>query len=149
MAKETTGAKMRREKAEKREKTPIAEFSRGRLTVPPGYKKEGYFYYWFNDTPGRIMDKMSEGYRLVPKKGLRDVAGDADITNQPRPEVHVCKPVGAGMMAYLMEIPQDVYDQLRAPLEERNERLEQALRNEGPRLQPDDGISPDRRHNRL
>jgi len=141
MARETTGAKMRKEK------TPIAQFSRERLQVPPGYKKDGYFYHWFNDTPGRIMDAMTVGYRLVEKKGHHDVAGSDDITNQPRPEAHICKPAGMGMMVYLMEIPQEMYDQLRAPLEEENKRREDALRKHGPQLRPDDGIYPDRRHN--
>ena len=61
--------------------------------------RQGYRRYWFNDEPGRILRAQEAGYEHVTENGApiqRVVGRSADKSG--------------GLIAYLMEIPQEWYD---------------------------------------
>jgi len=76
----------------------------------PGWKRR-----WVNDEG--VPMRRNEGYRFVTKDEIGDVAYDA-MRNETDPSNFVCRPVG-GLndenklrMAYLMEIPIEIADEL-------------------------------------
>lgn len=81
-------------------------------------KREGYFRYWFNDTPGRVMSAQESGYTPV----LDPASG------KPINAVVGVKPDGSPLLAYLQEIPQEWRDDDAAALEEKNSALEETIR---------------------
>lgn len=89
-------------------------------------KREGYFRYWFNDTPGRVDGAKESGYTHVidpsTGKNAQTVVG--------------VQPNGDPLYAYLLEIPQEWRDDDAAALEEKNSANEEAIKS-GP--QPQNG----------
>ncbi len=102
-----------------------------KLAYPP---RAGYHRHWFNDTPGRLMDAQAAAYDFV-----LDHEGKK-----------VCKPVGVAetggpLMAYLMEIPQELFEEDMRAQQERIEEMESAIkRGKGNQLEGDRDYVPQR-----
>lgn len=82
-------------------------------------KREGYHRHWFNDTPGRIMSAIEAGYEHV----LDPVTGQK-----------VSRPVGVNeaggaLIAYIMEIPQEWYNEDMAKQQAEIDEREHAMRH--------------------
>ena len=90
-----------------------------RMHVEP---REGYFRYWFNDTPGNIQSALDGDYEFV-KEGTvagtlsqqEDLAA-SDAGGQRVSKVVGTQADGSPMVAYLMEIPQEWYDEDQAKI---------------------------------
>lgn len=78
------------------------------LAVPdrPGFRR-----YWFNDTPGRIARALRAGYAHVTAGGGENVS-----------HIVGSKKDGGGLIAYLMEIPEEWYLADRAAFQELEDR---------------------------
>lgn len=81
-------------------------------------QRPGYHRHWFNDTPGRI-DQATEG-------GYTHVKDDRTGENVRRPVGTAA--VGGVLFAYLMEIPQEWYDEDMAAEQEVVARSEDAIK---------------------
>ena len=62
-------------------------------------KRAGFQRYWFNDHPGRIASALAAGYAHVKDENGRPVSRTVGTMKS-----------GAGMVAYLMEIPEEWYN---------------------------------------
>lgn len=78
-------------------------------------KREGFVRRWINDTPGRIQDAQGGGYAIVKKDG------------KPWTTVVGVREGGGSLVAYLMEIPQQFYDQDFAAKQEKRNELERQI----------------------
>ena len=90
------GSITREEKAHAPDKRPERiKFGAGsKFTVPPQYKKEGYFQYWFIDRPGEIEQAKAAWYEFVlDEKGNK-----------------ITVPDKSDRLHYLMEIDQATHD---------------------------------------
>lgn len=79
-------------------------------------KRAGYFRHWFNDEPGRVQQAKGAGYEQV-----------IGIDGQP-----VTRPVGTAkrggvLMAYLMEIPEELWREDIGRTDARNDRVEDEI----------------------
>ena len=95
-------------------------------------KREGYHRHWFNDVRDRISRAQEAGYEHVKDnagKNVQMVVGTAEG--------------GGAMHAFLMEIPQDWYDEdMRAQQDLVNEREAQIKRGESDRQAGDGRYVP-------
>ena len=82
-----------------------------KLAYPP---REGYHRHWFNDTPGRIKQAESGGYTPVMEEG--------------KPVQRVVGPSDGGMVAFLMEIPEEWYKEDIADAQARVDEIDAAIR---------------------
>ena len=81
--------------------------------------REGYFRYWFNDTPGRVIGAQESGYTHVVDPA----------TGKNMSVVVGTQPNGDPLFAYLLEIPQEWRDDDMAALEEKNIANEEAIKS--------------------
>lgn len=81
-------------------------------------KREGYFHYWFNDTPGRIQQAKDAGYTHVL---------DA-MTHKPIQMVVGVTQQGAPLQGFLMEIPEEWHDADMAENEKKVSEKEDTIR---------------------
>lgn len=79
--------------------------------------RPGYYRRWFNDTPGRIDDAKAAGYKIVKDASGKEVARPVGVYDN-----------GAAMLAYLMEIPQEWYDQDIAVQQKVLDEMDDAIR---------------------
>lgn len=89
----------------KKVRVPMHESRRLRFPV-----REGYHRHVFNDDmkTNRIQRALDAGYEFV----IEDVEGrDPRVGDTSRVGKNVSQMVGDGMMGYLMEIPQELYDE--------------------------------------
>ena len=80
-------------------------------------KREGFFRRWFNDTPGRIDAAREAGYKIVKDKAGKEVARPVGVYDN-----------GVAMMAYLMEIPQEWYDEDMAAQQALLDQTDEAIK---------------------
>ena len=80
-----------------RERKPFGALEQ-RMVAP---QRPGYYRYWFNDDPGRIVRAKEAGYEHVMD----------DDNGQPISRVVGRSAQHGGLLAYLMEIPQTWYDE--------------------------------------
>ena len=86
-----------------------------RLSVP---KREGFFRYVFNDTPGRCDKALEAGYAFVNDKDGKPMTFRVGVA-----------PTGGALLGYVMEIPIKWHaDDMAAQVRRENE-TEQAMRN--------------------
>ena len=104
-------------------RTPIAQ--RNVLTVKNG--REGFKQRWVNDVDGRVAMFEEAGYTIVerPTEVGDPQAGAASILGR-----QVRKPVGGGVSAVLMEIPENYYSEDQKAKEARIKDQERSLLNE-------------------
>lgn len=82
---------------------------RMKLNVKP---REGYHRHWINDTPGRLEDAVNGGYSFV----RNEIVGQGgDVSQVGGLDDRVSRVVGVAadggpLRAYLMEMPQDMYE---------------------------------------
>lgn len=81
-------------------------------------ERDGYHRHWFNDTPGRVAAAQESGYTQVIDPA----------TKQPVTRVVGVSPMGGPLQSYLLEIPQEWYDDDMAELEKINASKEEALK---------------------
>jgi hypothetical protein len=62
--------------------------------------RTGYHRHWFNDIPGRLQQAAEAGYKIIKDKGGKEVARPVGIYDN-----------GVALLAYLMEIPEEWYQE--------------------------------------
>lgn len=79
-------------------------------------ERAGYHRHWFNDTPGRIARAQEAGYEHVTENGknVSRVVGRAEG--------------GGGLIAYLMEIPEEWYSEDMAAQQSERDRMMAEIR---------------------
>lgn len=105
-------------------KPPLRRVSRearrpfGSQTQKLAYEpRTGYHRHWFNDTPGRIEQALNAGYQHVDNKEGEKVKVVVGV-NQ----------AGGAMTGYLMEIPDEWYQEDMARGQEQVDQIDQAVR---------------------
>ena len=78
----------------------------------------GYHRHWFNDNPGRIKQALEAGYTHVEDKEGKKVARVVGVN-----------PAGGALMGYLMETPQEWYEEDMARQAALDTEREQAIKN--------------------
>jgi len=86
----------------------------------------GYHLHWLNDYAGRITQAVENGYEFVKPE-------EVGVSDMEKGSERVKRLVGtddAGnpLFAYLMKIRQDWYDEDQASIQERNDLVDQAIR---------------------
>lgn len=95
--------------ANRPERIPVSAAGRDILTV--ANQDPNYVYRWVNDTQGRIQTYRNGGYELVEATsagtiGVGHQAGDASTVGE-----YVTRYMGQEVVAYLMRIPREFYEQ--------------------------------------
>lgn len=91
-------------------------------------KRAGYHRHWFNDTPGRIARALESGWTHVKN----------EITKENEKEVVGVAAVGGALHAYLMEIPEEWYQDDMAEQENLNAMKEEAIKGGVQPQKPED-----------
>jgi len=104
-------------------RTPIAQ--RNVMTVQN--KREGFKQRWVNDVDGRIQVFEEAGYTAVQRP---TEVGDPQAGAATQSGSVVRKPVGGGVSAVLMEIPDDYYSEDQQAKEARIKDQERSLLSE-------------------
>ena len=85
---------------------------------------EGYHLHWLNDTPGRIAGALESGYEHVKEKEVFSYTDSEEFVKR-----HVgATDTGTSMVAYLMKIRQDWYEEDQADIQAQNDKFESAIR---------------------
>ena len=93
---------------------PFGAFQQ-KLAYPP---RAGYYRYWFNDEPGRVSQAKDAGYNHVKDKGTGEIVKRVVGT----------KKEGGALFGYLMEIPQELWNEDHAATHRRTDEIESAVR---------------------
>lgn len=112
-----------REPTDRRERKPLSGF-RLKLDAP---SREGYQRRWINDTGNRLREAQEGGWTFVND----ETALTASHTDTADTRVSVIAgrhEAGGVMHAYLMEIPQEWYDEDQAAKEQELDEIDEALR---------------------
>ncbi len=85
---------------------------------------EGYHLHWLNDIPGRISGALEAGYEHVKEK---------EVYSYSKSEEFVTRHVGTtekgdGMVAYLMKIRQDWYEEDQQDIQKQNDAFDEAIK---------------------
>lgn len=104
-------------------RTPIHQ--RNVLTV--GNKREGHRQRWVNDVDGRVAMFEEAGYTIVQRP---TEVGDKQAGAANQVDRVVRKPVGGGVSAVLMEIPDEFYREDQMAKEAKIKDSERSLLNE-------------------
>ena len=103
---------------------PLFGQRKPRLAVP---ERPGFVRHWFNEVPGRIDLAMSVGYAHV-----KDRTGKPVQTNVGTGER------GGGLLAFLMEIPRQFYDEDFAAKQAGPDEVDRALKRGDYKTEPGD-----------
>lgn len=96
--------------------------------------RSGYYRYWFNDEPGRILEATDAGYAHVKDRTTGQNVSRAVGTRKE----------GGVLMAYLMEIPTELWEEDRArTVLRRTDEIEAAVRKSKVILGQSDSIRSD------
>lgn len=79
--------------------------------------RDGYHRHWFNELPGRIDSALEAGYTHVLDKEGRKVVRVVGVATS-----------GDGLPSYLMEIPQEWYEDDMARQQSEIDKTEEAMR---------------------
>lgn len=112
--------KLTRERPARRQRTPI-----GTGNVLVAEQRPGYVRRFVNDTNGRVERFIAAGYEPVH-------SASADLSNgRMKPssmgDSVIRKPVGGGISAVLMEIPEEFYEEDQAAKQRDVDRIEASL----------------------
>jgi len=80
--------------------------------------RPGYYRYWFNDEPGRIVQARDAGYEHVKDPATREIVKRVVGTRKE----------GGALFGFLMEIPQELWDEDHAATHRRTDEIESAIR---------------------
>lgn len=98
-------------KKERPDRVPLHDQPRDLLTVK--HKKEGMVYRWFNDVENRVEKAKRAGWEIVTNEDLR--IGERSVDESTHSGTGpISKKVGLGVVAYLMQIPQEYYEEDQA-----------------------------------
>jgi hypothetical protein len=103
-------------------RTPI-----GTRSVLKSEENKGFKRRFVNDEPGRIQEFLDAGYKVVD---VKTQMGDDNVGQASQVGSVAQKPVGGGMNAVLMEIPEDYYAEDQAAKETRIKELEEGMLND-------------------
>lgn len=111
-------------------RTPIGD--RNVLRVEP---RKGYHYRWVNDDQDRqrVQKFLDAGYGFVTEPVEIDADGEAGRPTQMGKRV--CRSVGGGVKAYLMQIPQEFYEADQKRKSERVDESEEAIQATAKKVQ--------------
>lgn len=74
-------------------------------------EREGFVRRWMNDENNRLAQALDAGWDFVHKDG-QERTGDSSGTQEGAgSDSRVSRPVGGGITGYLMEMPQELYDE--------------------------------------
>lgn len=111
------------------QRKPFAGFTQ-KLAYPP---RAGYYRYWFNDEPGRIVQARDAGYEHVKNPQSK----------QPEKRVVGVRKEGGALFAYLMEIPTEIWEDDQKLTRRRTDDMEQAIRQSRVIAQSDQSAKED------
>lgn len=83
-------------------------------------KREGYHRHWFNDTPGRLKAAEEGGYSFVKNDDQKNVSLAVGTNESGQP-----------LFAFLMEIPQDWYDEDMRAQQNSVDEIERSIQDRG------------------
>lgn len=90
----------------------------GSLSQKLAYEdRPGYHRHWFNDVPGRLEDAEKAGYKFVEDKEGRKVSRPVGPSE-----------TGTALIAYLMEIPEEWYNEDMAAQQVQVNKFDAAMR---------------------
>ena len=111
------------------ERVPMSS-GRRKMEVP---NIPGYHLHWINDYPGRVQQALAAGYTMVKADETRIHArtggGGNDDLGSGVSMVVGQQEGGQALKAYLMKIPQDLYDSDQKAAQQSSDRVEAALRS--------------------
>lgn len=87
---------------------------------------ENYHYRFFNDVGDRLLQCLDAGYEFVPKEGMQ--VGDKTVDSARGTESVVKKGVGNGVVAYLMRIPREFWEEDQAAKQRLVDQSEEGIR---------------------
>ncbi len=119
-----------------KKRTPVG--ARNKLTADA---RPGFVRRWVNDTPGRVGMFEEAGYEKVDEPTK---VGDPRAAEATQLGSVVRKPVGGGVDAVLMEIPESFYREDQAAKETALQQKEQSLLSEAKEGYYGDGIKIER-----
>lgn len=90
-------------------------------------KREGYKRRWINDKQGRIAMAQEGGYTLVPKDGAEFEEDDVTNVNSSLNNAVSRVVDSEGTKAYLMEIPEDWYEEDQQEKQQKIDEMENTL----------------------
>ena len=105
-------------------RTPLYQRGRLAVTASPGYTQR-----WVNDEPGRIEAFLEAGYRLVPKAkddSVRYAEDGSNIGSFTSKVVNKDQRANS-KVAYLMEIPDEIYKEDQAAKQRDVDRSEERM----------------------
>jgi len=108
---------------EKKKRVPLG--TRNRLSYP---ERKGYHRRVFNDDHDRIQRALGAGYEFVTESGL--TGGDPRAGDASQMGAKVSKQVGFGTTGYLMEIPDEYYNEDQKAKQERLNLQEAQMKRE-------------------
>lgn len=99
------------------------------LTVSGLKDTDEYVYRFVNDVGDRIQRLWNEGYEFVNKSG--HLVGDITVESARGTDSLLKKGVGLGVVAYLMKIPRDLYEEYQAQKEKQNAAADDQIKRSG------------------
>lgn len=90
--------------------------------------RAGYHRHWFNEDPGRLDDALAAGYKFVMGKDAKKVTRIVGVTAG-----------GGPLSAYLMEIPQEWYNEDMAKQQATIDEMDTAIKQGAAGRVPGDG----------
>lgn len=110
----------RKPKTERQQRVPLGT-PQAKLAVEP---RSGYMRRWINDKPGRIQKALAGGYQHVTQV----VESDEEKRSENISAVVGVNEDGTPMRAFLMEIPQRLYDQDQKAKEAEIAKIDDTIR---------------------
>lgn len=115
-----------RSRANNRRSTRTPLHSRNILTVQD--KDPELEYRWFNDVEERLFHAKNAGWEFVTDKGI--TVGDPTVNASTEVGSVVSKKVGGGVVAYLMALPKEFYEEDQEAKQDKVDRQERAMYEE-------------------
>lgn len=99
-----------------------------RSRFPQLPKRQGFVTHWFNDENGRIEESLNFGWEFSKRAGFVDEK--IDLLQHPNKRIRVrvgSKEDYSDLYAYAMDIPEEIYNEYRTPVETECKRREDAI----------------------
>ncbi len=110
-----------RDGKDRKERIPLGT-PQAKLTVP---ERRGFYRRWINDTPGRLLRAEQAGYSFVPDETQGE---DEEGRKMAKSALVGTKEDGSPLYAFLMELPQELYDQDQKAKQKPLDEFDEALR---------------------
>jgi len=106
---------------ERKKRIPVSGEGRNIFTIED--RDPNYHYRWVNDKDGRIQRFLEGWWELVPKVET----GERSVDSASDPDSLVSKKVGGGMVAYLMRIKNEYWEDDKSAKAKRVEEVEESM----------------------